>query len=140
MSERRQPQRPTAATCPVHRSSLYRWLLAAAGMLCVGLAAVGVVLPGMPTTVFLIMAAWCFTRSCPWLEERLVRAPLFRPFQQYLEPDAPMPLRARVVALAAMWTAIAASAVVLEASPLVLGSLLAAGAVGTVVIVRIRRG
>lgn len=140
MSERRQPQRPTAATCPVHRSSPYRWLLAAAGMLCVGLAAVGVVLPGMPTTVFLIMAAWCFTRSCPWLEERLVRAPLFRPFQPYLEPGAPMPLRARVVALVAMWTAIITSVVILDAGLAVSGGLLAAGAVGSVVIVRIRRG
>lgn len=139
MSEPRQRQAPVAATCPVRRASPTRWLLAAAGVLCVGLAAVGVVLPGVPTTIFLIMAAWCFTRSCPWLEEKLVRAPLFRPFQQYLEPGATMPRRARVVALSAMWTAIGASVVILEAGPVLVAVLVGAGAAGTAVILSIRR-
>jgi len=139
MSERHQHQARVAGACPVRRSSPARWLLAAAGMLCVGLAAVGVVLPGMPTTIFLILATWCFTRSCPWLEERLVRAPIFRPFQQYLEPGAPMPRRARVLALAAMWVAIGASTLALDAGLLLAAILVSAGVAGTVVILSIRR-
>jgi hypothetical protein len=55
-------------------------LLAAAGLLCVGLGALGAVLPGLPTTIFLILASYCFTRSCPWLEERLLRTRLFAPY------------------------------------------------------------
>jgi len=138
MKPHRQGPAPTA--CPVRRPSPRRWFLAAVGMVCVGLAAVGVVLPGMPTTVFLIAAAWCFTRSCPWLEERLVRAPIFRPFAPYLEPGVPMPRRARMMALASMWIAIAASVLVLRGGDTATGALVGAGLVGTAVIMRIRRG
>jgi len=129
-----------------------RWLLALLGLLCVGLAAIGVVIPGLPTTVFLIAAAWLFTRSCPWLEEKLVRHRFFAPFHAYLDPETPMPRRARVAALVAMWTAITASAILLghgapAGGALAGGALLAAraalviaGLAGTVVILRIRRG
>jgi len=96
---------PAATTA----ARLRRWLLAALGLLCVGLAAIGAVVPGLPTTVFLIAAAWCFTRSCPWLEERVLGWALFRPFRPYLAPGTRMPRRARIVALVLMWTAIAGS-------------------------------
>jgi uncharacterized protein len=127
--------------------SLRRWLLALLGVLCVGLAAVGVVVPGMPTTVFLIAACWLFARSCPWLEEKLVRHRFFAPFHAYLEPGARMPRRARVTAMAAMWIAIAISVVLLGRGSLegahlwsVRTVVLLAGAVGTVVLLRVGRG
>jgi uncharacterized protein len=125
-------------------SSLRRWLLAAIGVFFVGLAALGVVVPGLPTTIFLILATWCFTRSCPWLERKLVQAPLFRPFQPYLQPDAVMPRRARILALAMMWAAITLSLWTLSRtealSTLAAGLILAAGVAGTVAILRMRRG
>jgi uncharacterized membrane protein YbaN (DUF454 family) len=102
----------TARPRPV-RSRLARWLLAGLGIACVGLGALGAVLPGLPTTVFLIIATWCFARSCPWLEERLVRVPLFAPFLGFLEPGATIPRRTLVRALVIMWIAILASAAVL---------------------------
>src|SRR5690606_29262316 len=74
-----------------------RWLLAGAGVGCVSLGALGVVVPGLPTTIFLILATWCFARSCPWLERKLVRNRLFRPFLWALDTGAPMPRRARII-------------------------------------------
>jgi hypothetical protein len=100
---------PTTDPRPA-RSRLARWLLAGLGTACVGLGAIGVFLPGLPTTVFLIAASWCFARSCPWLEERLLRIPLFAPFLAYLEPGATMPRRSVAKALVVMWIAILASA------------------------------
>lgn len=88
-----------------------RYAFAGAGVGCVGLAGVGVVVPGMPTTVFLIVASWCFARSCPWLTDRLIRNRFFAPFVRYLEPGAVMPRRAKVISMAMMWSAIALSSV-----------------------------
>lgn len=125
----------------VSRSRLGRCVLAAAGVFSVGLAALGAVLPGLPTTIFLIVATWCFARSCPWLEDRLVRTPLFRPFLGYLD-GAQMPLRAVVVTLAMMWTAVAVSTAVLlagdEPRPLIAAVVAAAAAIGSIFVIRLR--
>jgi len=116
-----------------------RWLLAGAGVGCVALGAVGVVVPGLPTTVFLIVATWCFARSCPWLERKLVRNRLFKPFLWALDSGAPMPRRAQVLCTIVMWTAIALSCGLILgraagplAGPVILaGLIIAAGATGT---------
>jgi uncharacterized membrane protein YbaN (DUF454 family) len=86
-----------------------RWWLAAVGVLSVGLGGLGVIVPGLPTTVFLIIASWCFVRSCPLLERVLIRNRFFAPFLKYTQPGAVMPLKARVISTGAMWAAIGLS-------------------------------
>ena len=98
------------------RFSPYRLVLAALGVLCVGLAAVGVFVPGLPTTVFLIVATFLFARSCPWLEERLIRNRLFGPFLGYLDGSAPMPMRAKLATMCIMWAFVAMSVLLLARS------------------------
>lgn len=85
--------------------SLRRWIYALLGVVSVGVGFVGVFVPGLPTTIFLIFASYLFTRSCPWLEEKLVQAPIFKPYLQYVYGDRAMPLRARVMTIAMIWTA-----------------------------------
>lgn len=128
-----------AALRPRPRGAARRFGLAGCGVIFVGIGGVGVFLPGLPTTIFLIAASWCFVRSCPHLEERLLGAAIFRPYRGFVSGREPIPRRARVVATIAMWTAIAVSAVALD-RPLAVALLLAAGALGTVCVWRIRRG
>jgi uncharacterized protein len=92
-----------------------RWLLAALGILSVGVGAVGTIVPGLPTTIFLIVASYCFARSCPWLETRLLRNRLFAPYMVWIDEGRPMPRRAKVVTIATMWTFVTASLVMLHA-------------------------
>jgi len=108
-------------------------------VLCVGLGALGVFVPGLPTTVFLIMASWLFAKSCPWLERRLIRNRLFRPYLGYLDGKTRMPRRAKAVTLAVMWGFVSVSCVLLaqQVSGLWLPVLVCAAAgVGTICVVR----
>lgn len=71
-----------------------RWLLIIVGWLAVALATLGVVLPLLPTTPFLLLAAWCFARSSPrfhhWLLYRSWFGSYLRHWQQHraLPPGA----------------------------------------------------
>jgi hypothetical protein len=113
------------------------------GLLSVALAAVGAVVPGLPTTIFLIVASYCFARSHPPLEGKLVRCPLFRPYLPYLDGTRPITrgMRLRISLIIAV--AVAASVVlqtragVMAMVPVATGL---AGAVGVVVVWRWRRG
>lgn len=65
----------TPETPPTHSALAWK----AAGWLCVGIAAVGAVVPLLPTTLFLILALPCFTRGSPRLARRLLTHPRFGP-------------------------------------------------------------
>ena len=60
-------------------AGLWRWLFVALGGVFVALGLVGVVLPGIPTTPFLLLASYFFVRSSPALHQRLLRSKLFGP-------------------------------------------------------------
>jgi uncharacterized membrane protein YbaN (DUF454 family) len=63
----------------------FSWL--ALGLFCVTCGLVGVVLPLLPTTPFLLVAAYAFARSSPrlhhWLASHSHFGPLIRNWQQY---------------------------------------------------------
>jgi uncharacterized membrane protein YbaN (DUF454 family) len=123
--------------------SLVRWTRAALGLGCFALGAVGAVVPGLPTTVFLLVGSYLLTRSCPVLEQRLRSSRLFRPYAVYLDPAVPLPRRARVTALVGMWGSTILSALILYSgrpSRLVPAILLGSGVLGTMAILRFRRG
>ncbi|MFC3531334.1 YbaN family protein [Vogesella facilis] len=56
---------------------LRKHVWAALGYLSLGLGLLGAVTPLLPTTVFILLAAACFTRSHPQLEQRLLQHPVF---------------------------------------------------------------
>ena len=45
------------------------------GCVAIGMGGVGLVLPGLPATVFFIVAAWAFARSSPRLERWVLDLP-----------------------------------------------------------------
>ncbi len=120
-----------------------RYFLMVTGLFFVALGAVGVILPGIPTAGPLILASICLTKSCPWLEQKLVRSRYFAAFHKYLDGNAGMPLKARVTAIGIMWVSIAASCALLFSSGKIAMWLIAvmvlAGVIGSVVISRYGR-
>ena len=60
-------------------SALKRLAYQGLGLLLVAIGLIGTVVPLLPTTIFLILAAGCFARSSPRLETWLVEHPRFGP-------------------------------------------------------------
>ena len=65
------------------------------GLLCVGLGGVGLLVPGLPTTVFFIAAAACFSRSHPRLERWVLGLPRIGPTVRDYRAGLGMPRRAK---------------------------------------------
>jgi len=87
----------------MRKPSLRKWLLIAAGTAAVGLGVIGVFVPLLPTTPFLLLAAACFIRSSPRLHLWLINHRWFGNYiRQYRECRA-ISSRARVVALVVLW-------------------------------------
>jgi uncharacterized membrane protein YbaN (DUF454 family) len=82
-----------------------RRLLAVLGCLCVALGAIGIVVPGMPTTIFLLGASCLFAQSSPTLHRRLMSNPRLAAYIHMAHGRA-MPRRAKIVSLALMWAGI----------------------------------
>ncbi len=59
------PRADAALRAEVHlaRAPIVRWLFVAAGCVSLGLGILGIVLPGLPTTPFLLLAAYCYARG-----------------------------------------------------------------------------
>lgn len=67
-----------------------------------GLGALGVVLPGLPTTPFLLVAAWAGARGWPALEARLLAHPRYGSLIRDWRERRAVPRRAKWLASAMM--------------------------------------
>ena len=79
-----------------------RWLLQALACLCLLLAAIGVVLPVMPTVPFLVAAAWAAARSSPRLHGWLLTHTRFGPYLRDWNVAGVVPRRAKWFSTAMM--------------------------------------
>ena len=94
--------------CPIQREPVAwfkdprRWAFAGIGLASAGLGWLGVFVPGLPTTIWLMAASFLFARSSPKLEARLIRNRFFGPYLVYLDRPAHMPRHAKVSATVLM--------------------------------------
>ncbi|MGH9155692.1 MAG: YbaN family protein [Acidimicrobiales bacterium] len=112
------------------RPRAVRWMWLAIGWVSVGLGGLGVVVPGLPTTGFFVLAASCFARSSPRFERWVLSLPAIGPLVRDHRAGLGMPRKAKVMAISMMVVAVGASAAFGLRSPWLRGVVLAAGAVG----------
>ena len=102
------------------------------GLLFLALGAAGLVLPILPTTPFVLLAAWFFANSSEEWHRRLLGSELFGPMIRNWEANRCISLRTKLVGLAAMLVAGSASIVFAIDTPVLKGVtalLMSAGAV-----------
>ncbi len=91
------------------RQALYKGI----GLGCVALGVVGAVVPGLPTTIFLIGAAYFFARSSPTLYRRVISHPRFgKPVRDFIETGA-MTRKAKIRSILSMWCGVGIGSAIL---------------------------
>ncbi len=89
-----------------NRPLMLRYVLLAIGWLSVALGVIGIFLPVLPTTPFLLLAAACFARSSPRFYQWLVEHPRLGPWIKDSLSGNGIPLKGKVYAIGLMWASI----------------------------------
>lgn len=92
-------------------------LLNVIGCVAVLLAILGIFLPLLPTTPFLLLASACFMRSSERLHRWLLGNPLFGEYLRNIEGKKGMPLRAKIITLVLLWASLGFSIHKVQALP-----------------------
>lgn len=96
-----------AASRPIRRAALL-----ICGTLSLALGIIGIVVPLLPTTCFLLVAAWCYARSSQRLYDRLMRARWIGGYLRRYRDERAIPIHVKMASLVMMWIAIGYSALV----------------------------
>ncbi len=78
------------------------WWLLPFGYLTLGLGLIGIALPLLPTTPFIILSAWCFARSSPRMEAWLLRQKHLGPMLSRWREHGAISLSAKLLATASI--------------------------------------
>lgn len=83
-----------------------RWVLIAAGTIFVGLGTLGIFLPILPTTPFLLLAAACYARSSKRFYDRLINNKWFGAYIKNYREGKGIPLKVKVYTISLLWITI----------------------------------
>ena len=87
------------------------WLIA--GMTCLVLGAIGIVLPILPTTPFLLASAACFCKSSSRMYNWLLNNKWFGDYIRNYKEGRGLPMKTKITALTVLWITIGFSTVFL---------------------------
>lgn len=89
-------------------------LLIVLGFIFIGLGAVGVAIPVMPTTPFVLLAAVCFSASSKKFYDWLLRNRVFGQYIENYRTKQGISIRLKIASIAFLWTGLIISMVVVQ--------------------------
>jgi uncharacterized membrane protein YbaN (DUF454 family) len=101
------------AKCEKKGQKIIRALWLAVGLICVLLGTIGMVLPILPTTPFLLAAAACFCKSSTRMYDWLLNNKWFGEYIRNYREGRGLPMRTKITALTVMWATIGVSTIFL---------------------------
>lgn len=108
-----------------------QWALKAIGFLCLGLGCIGIVLPVLPTTPFVIAAALCFSFASPELSAWLEKNKYFGPYIDNYKNKTGVPMKQKVWAICFMWVMMIISMLIIQ-KPVMYAALFVIGVLVTI--------
>ena len=112
-------------------SKLLNYLCTILGFLCVGFAVLGMFLPVLPTTPWLLLAAWLFYKGNPKMRIWLLNNKYLGPYiHNYIKYRA-IPLKSKIISISMLWITILFSVYIVN--PIWLKILLLCIAVGVTI-------
>ncbi|WP_372861149.1 YbaN family protein [Spongiibacter sp.] len=122
---------------PFEHSNLFiRYSLIAVGWLSFALGMIGLLLPVVPTSPFLILSAACFLRSSPRFYHWLTQHPWFGRYIRYYMEGRGIPTKIKVLILLLLWIMILSSALLIVRIPWVTATLCSIAALVSIYILR----
>jgi uncharacterized protein len=131
------PAPATPSSHQLHRSRAVRALLWIAGSVSLALGIIGIALPGLPTTPFVLLAAACYAKASPRLHQWLLNHRWFGPTLRDWERDHSITRRTKTIAVVSMLVMVSFSIWTFQGRPAVQLVLLVTGAIGAFVVLRI---
>ena len=99
-------------TIQVVQRPFRRAVLLVCGTLSLALGVLGVFVPLLPTTCFLLIAAWCYARSSSRLYDRLMRARWVGGYLRRYRDERAIPVHVKIASVVMMWVTIGYSVLV----------------------------
>ena len=113
----------------IQRNPVLRWLFLIGGFILVGIGVLGMFLPLLPTTIFFLLAAWCFARSSERFHYWLLNNRIFGRYLSNYRTKGGMTRGSKIFSIAFLLAGIAVSVFFLTDN-LYIRILLAAIAIG----------
>ena len=110
-----------------------RYIFIVCGCIAVTLGTIGVVVPGLPTTPFVLLASWCFYKSSPRLQAWLLQSFLGKYIRDYKEKGG-LTMRKRLYIIALMATMVSVSIIFFIPNRIVDIIVGVAGLIGCIVV------
>ena len=128
--------KPDAADA-FQRSRIVRGLLWLAGSVSLLLGLIGVLLPGLPTTPFVLLAAACYAKASPRLHAALLQHRLTGPLLRDWEKHRSLTRRTKTIAVVSMLVMVSFSIWSFRHRWIAQAVLVVLGAIGAWVVLRI---
>jgi uncharacterized membrane protein YbaN (DUF454 family) len=114
--------------------NLFKPFLVFLGLIFVAIGTIGIFVPGLPTTIFMILAAYCFIRSSEKLYNWVVSNKIFGDRVRHFIETKTIPLRGKIHSITTMWIMVILSLIFIEASLWVKILIASLALIGTIVI------
>lgn len=92
-----------------HANPMMRWIFIISGVVLVGIGILGMFLPLLPTTIFFILAAWCFARSSEKYYNWLHGNKYFGKYLSDYRSGRGMTLKSKIFSVAFLWAGLLVS-------------------------------